>query len=148
MNQAAFWWAGRTGENGTAELYRMTRRYLEEDKGLNNLIWVWNIQDLDYCWEEYNPGKEYWDVFSLDVYNEDRYTTEKYERMLEIAGDGLIAIGECDVLPDIQTLHNQPRWVFCMSWAELTFKMNTKEALSELYHAPMVITKEKLPDMK
>lgn len=148
MNQAAFWWAGRKGEKGTAQLYRMTREYLEKEKGLNNLIWIWNIQDLDYSWEEYNPGKEYWDIFSLDVYEKDRYTTKKYEKMLQIAGDAPIAIGECDVLPDAAALRSQPRWVFCMSWAELTFEMNNAEAIRQLYHAPQVITKEKLPEMK
>ena len=46
MNQAAFWWAGRPGPDGTRKLYQITHDYFVKTKGLSNLIWVWGMQDF------------------------------------------------------------------------------------------------------
>ncbi len=148
MNQSQFWWAGRTGSNGTAALYRLTHDYLVNVKGLTNLIWVWDMQDLDYNWSVYNPGNDYWDIFALDVYNGDGFTTQKYNTALSVAGDKPIAIGECAVLPTASQLASQPRWVFCMSWAELTFSSNTNSAIQNLYWATNVLVRNELPSFK
>jgi beta-mannanase len=59
MNQGVFWWAGRPGTNGTAELYRLTRDYLQNTKGLTNLIWVWDMQDLGFELERLQSGEHY-----------------------------------------------------------------------------------------
>ena len=34
------------GTRGTARLYQITHDYLVGTKGLTNLIWVWDVQDL------------------------------------------------------------------------------------------------------
>mgnify|MGYP001476102770 CR=1 FL=1 len=145
MNQSQFWWGGRPGPNGTAALYRLTRDYLVNVKGLTNLIWVWNMQDLDLNWSAYNPGNNYWDIFSVDIYNPDGFTMTKYNTALSVAGNKLIAIGECATLPTPQQLQQQPRWVFVMSWAELTFSYNTNAQIQALYNASNVITRDELP---
>ncbi len=148
MNQGIFWWAGRTGTNGTAALYRLTHDYLQNVKGLNNLIWVWDVQDLDYNWSTYNPGSSYWDIFAVDIYNSDGFTDYKYNQALSVAGSKPIAIGECAKLPTASKLSSQPRWVFCMSWAELTFSNNTNTEIQNLYWASNVIVQSELPDLK
>lgn len=148
MNQGIFWWAGRKGSSGTAALYRLTRDYLENEKGLDNIIWVWDVQDLSYDWSEYNPGDEYWDIFAVDVYNSDYFTSYKYDQALMVAGNKLIAIGECDKLPTASQLKEQPRWSFVMSWAELTFSYNTNTEIQNLYWAENVIVRNELPDLK
>ena len=148
MNQAVFWWAGRTGQNGTGALYRLTRNYLEKVKGLDNIIWVWDMQDLSYDWSSYNPGNDYWDIFAVDVYNGDYFTSYKYQQALNVGGSKIIAIGECDKLPTSSELYNQPQWGFVMSWAELTFEKNTGEEIQNLYWAENVIVREELPDFK
>jgi len=145
MNQGVFWWAGRSGPNGTAALYRLTHDYLENVKGLSNLVWVWNMQDLDLNWSAYNPGNNYWDVFSVDIYNPDGFTTAKYNAAIGVAGNKPIAIGECAVLPTASQLLAQPRWTFVMSWAELTFQNNSNAQLQALYNASNVITRDELP---
>lgn len=147
MNQGQFWWGGRTGTNGTGALYRLTRNYLECTYGLNNLIWVWDMQDLDYNWANYNPGDNYWDIFAVDFYNGDGFTSKKYETALNVAGDKLIAIGECDTLPTASVLQNQ-RWVFFMSWAELTFSYNNNSTIQNLYWAGNVLVQDELPSFK
>jgi hypothetical protein len=148
MNQGIFWWAGRPGTNGTAALYRLTRDYLVNTKGLTNLVWVWNMQDLDLNWSVYNPGNNYWDIFSVDVYNSDGFTNAKYNTALSVAGSKPIAIGECAKLPTASQLAAQQRWVFCMSWAELTFSNNTNSEIQNLYWASNVIVRNELPKLK
>lgn len=148
MNQSMFWWAGRKGTNGTGALYRLTRDYLEKEKGLDNIIWVWDMQDLSYDWSEYNPGNDYWDIFAVDIYNSDYFTEYKYNQALSVAGDKLIAIGECDKLPTAQQLKEQPRWSFVMSWAELTFSHNTNSEIQNLYWTENTIVRNDLPDLK
>jgi hypothetical protein len=29
---------------------------------VTHLIWVWDVQDLDFNWAPYNPGDRYWDL--------------------------------------------------------------------------------------
>ena len=146
MNQGVFWWAGRKGKNGTGALFRLTRDYLEKEKGLDNIIWVWDVQDLSYDWDEYNPGNDYWDIFGVDIYNQDYFTSYKYQLALKIAGDKLMAIGECDKLPTAKELLEQPNWSFVMSWAELTFEKNKGTDIQNLYWAKNVIVRAELPD--
>ena len=145
MNQGVFWWAGRPGWDGTAALYRLTRDYLVNTKGLTNIIWVWSMQDLDLNWNVYNPGNNYWDIFTLDVYNQDGFTSTKYNTALSVANGKPIGIAECDTLPTSGELASQQKWVFCMSWAELTFEKNSNEQIQQLYWASNIITEDKLP---
>jgi len=156
MNKTWFWWCARPGENGSAALYRLTRDYLEKVKGLDNIIWVWNVQDMSTGWDQYNPGDDYWDIFSLDVYGLTGYSPSNYQAALAIAGDKPIAIGECSYLPTPQQLSQQPRWVFCMSWAELTFHQenkpdvitNSDTAIRNLYNAKNTLTRDELPKFR
>lgn len=145
MNQGAFWWGGRPGPNGTAELYRITYIYFTKTKGLSNLIWVWDLQDFTTLENDlivYNPGDDYWDIVALDFYEEPKgYTNEKYDKLLKAAGNKPIAIGECTKLPTAEELDQQPRWTFFMPWAELVSENNTVEEIKALYDSPRVITK-------
>jgi mannan endo-1,4-beta-mannosidase len=144
MNQGVFWWGGRTGPNGTARLYQITHDYLTRSKGLDNIVWVWSVQDLSWDFDQYNPGSDYFDVASLDVYG-DGFTQAKYDAMLAAAGGKPIAIGECARLPTSAELGAQPRWVYFMGWSELTFSSNSAEELTNLFAAPNVLTLDEMP---
>ncbi|RAW00967.1 glycosyl hydrolase [Pseudochryseolinea flava] len=150
MNQGIFWWAGRPGANGTRRLYQITRDYLQNTKGLANLIWVWNVQDFGTLASDlnnYDPGSNYWDVLSLDMYYTDGqgYTSAKYNALVNKAGNKPIAIGECSVLPSSSTLASQPRWTFFMGWAELVFSNNSTSAIQSAYGASNVVTLDEMP---
>jgi mannan endo-1,4-beta-mannosidase len=150
MNQAAFWWGGRPGENGTAKLFRITHDYLTNQKGLTNLIWIWNLQDFSTLTSDvndYDPGSEYWDILSMDMYFSDGkgYTADKYNIMAAKAGAKPIAIGECGTLPTVPELVAQPKWTFFMGWAELAINENKSSALSLLYKSIKVITLDEMP---
>jgi hypothetical protein len=147
MNQRAFWWAGRKGPEGTARLYRLTRDYLVGVKGLTNLIWIWDMQDMSHDFQDYNPGNNYWDIFAFDIYG-NGYQQSWYDYILPIVGNKPMAIGECEKLPTEQILSAQPRWCFFMSWAELTFSRNSQEQIIDLYRAPRVIHRDGLPKLK
>ena len=145
MNQGAFWWGGRPGPNGTVKLYQITHDYLEKEKGLTNLIWVWDLQDFSTLANDlnnYDPGSDYWDVLALDVYWSDGtgYTTAKYNLIKNKAAGKPIALGECEVLPSSATLISQPDWTFFMCWRELTQQKNTNATIRALYNASNVLT--------
>jgi mannan endo-1,4-beta-mannosidase len=147
MNQGKFWWGGRSSENGTSKLWRITHDYMTKTKGLTNLIWVWDMQDfatLAADLKTYNPGNEYWDVAALDVYDGSGYTMAKYKAMEEIAEGKPIAIGECDRLPRIAELKAQPKWTFFMGWSELVFDKNTTNEINTIHNAENVLTLDEL----
>jgi len=147
MNQARFWWGGRKGPRGTAELYRLTRNYLTNTRHLDNLIWVWDMQDMSRDFEEYNPGAAYWDIFAFDVYA-NGYDKTWYDYILPIAGEKPMIIGECSTLPSPELLTQQPRWCLFMSWAELTFLHNRREEILRLYRDSRVLTRDQLPSFR
>jgi mannan endo-1,4-beta-mannosidase len=149
MNQSVFWWGGRPGPNGTRKLYQMMHEYFEGTKGLNNLIWVWDLQDFESLASDvttYNPGDEYWDVLALDIYDgASGYSTLKYSTILSAANGKPIAIGECQDLPTIAELTTQRKWTFFMSWSELTFEHNTDEEIKTLYNGQNINTLDEMP---
>ena len=144
MNQGLFWWGGRPGPDGTARLYQITHDYLSINKGLSNIIWVWDMQDLSRDFEAYNPGHEYWEVFGFDIYDQG-YDISWYNYILPIVGNKPMAIGECSRLPSPEILEAQPRWVFFMPWAELVKESNTEEQIIEIYKHPAVFTLDEMP---
>jgi mannan endo-1,4-beta-mannosidase len=147
MNQGLFWWGGRPGPKGTAKLYQITHDYFIYHKGLNNIIWVWDMQDMTRDFEAYNPGEEYWDLFGFDIYD-NGYDISWYNYILPIAGDKPMAIGECSKLPSSEVLKTQSRWVFFMPWAELVKESNSVEQIKEIYNLPEVITRDEMPGWK
>ena len=147
MNQGFFWWGGQ-GAN-TAKLYQLSHDYLVKTKGLTNLTWVWNVQDLTSnltsVLNDYDPGSDYWDVLALDVYSgstaAQAYTTAKYNAIVAKAAGKPIAIGECQILPTQAILNSQPLWTYFMGWAELVQQYNTNDAITTVYNAfPRVLS--------
>jgi mannan endo-1,4-beta-mannosidase len=137
-----FWW-GKYGVEYAKRLYQFTYDYLTVEKGLNNLIWVWNSIG-DY------PGDEYVDIISVDVYENikgDKSYADIYKKLVEKVSDKkLVALAECDKIPSIAELEeaNFP-FIYYMTWSKefcLTEKYNTNEFLKEFYHDKHVI-KEK-----
>ncbi|MGI4742725.1 MAG: glycosyl hydrolase [Janthinobacterium lividum] len=148
INQPAFWWGGRSGPTGSLKLYQLTHDYLKNTKGLDNILWVWNIQDFPTLATDvnnYSPGSSYFDVASLDFYNGDGLTTAKYNAMQAVAGTKPIAIGEIGVMPTAAQLAAQPKWTYFMGWSDLVFSQNTQAQLISLYSATNVLTLGQMP---
>ena len=147
MNQGKYWWGGRPGQDGTAELFRIIHNYFTKTKGLSNIIWVWDMQDMSRDFEAYNPGNEYWDIFGFDIYDQG-YDPSWYNYILPIVGDKPMAIGECSKLPGPDLIASQPRWVFFMPWAELVRESNSTEEIIMIYKDSKVITRDEMPGWK
>ncbi|UZJ44706.1 glycosyl hydrolase [Marinimicrobium sp. C6131] len=150
MNQDMFWWGGRPGSNGTAELYRLTHDYFTYSKGLTNLVWVWNLQDFSSLasdLDNYDPGGQYWDVLTLDMYWSDGqgYTQSKYNSILNKANGKPIGIGETEDLPSVALLEQQSQWTFFMGWSELTFSGNSNQKIQDIYWSDRVLTLGEMP---
>ena len=148
MNQGKFWWGGRPGPNGTRRLYQITHDYMTKTKGLTNLIWVWNVQDFQTLATDvdaYNPGDEYWEIASLDIYDDaSGFSDAKYAAMVRVAKGKPIAIGECQKYPTALQLAAQPRWTFFMGWSELVYEKNSNLELQPPHNAENFITLDEM----
>lgn len=162
MNQHVFWWGGRPGLNGSAGLYRMFRNYMQNTKGLSNIVWVWNVQDLpdNYGWvngdpkfdryeglagglAEYNandwnsfsPGRDFYDVLSVDFYDAEGYSQRRYDQATRIAqADGKpMIVGETFTFPSQAVLAVQRNWSLTMPWGVRTWNFNTPAAMATFY---------------
>lgn len=152
MNQGVFWWAGRTGAKGTSRLYQITHDYMTKNKGLNNLIWVWDVQDIDdpnngnaFNPSLYNPGDAYWDVAALDVYSDGFTNLKYYNSLMSIIGSKLFVIGECGKLPTPNQLNSLPKAAFFMEWSETLKDDNTNQAIQDIYYSGRVLTLGDMP---
>ena len=152
MNQGVFWWGGRTGSKGTSRLYQITHDYMTKNKGLSNLIWVWDVQDIDdpnngnaYNPSLYNPGDAYWDVAALDVYSDGFTNLKYYNGLVSIIGSKLFVIGECGKLPTPSQLNSLPKAAFFMEWSETLKDDNTNQAIQDIYYSARVLTLGDMP---
>jgi mannan endo-1,4-beta-mannosidase len=116
-NGTFFWWGGRPGQYGTAQLFREVYNRMVNVHHLNNLVWVWNQNGPAPGGEFYSfyPGPQYADVVSYDNYStlDNRY----YEEILTIANGKPIGFGEVGSPPPPEVLTMQPRMAFYMTWA-------------------------------
>jgi mannan endo-1,4-beta-mannosidase len=144
MNQEKFWWGGRPGPDGSARLWRRTRDYFAGVRGLDHLVWTWDVQDLRFDWEGYHPGDGAFDLLAVDMYQMG-YTDALYREALRLSGGRPIAVGEAAVLPTPEDLARQPRWAFAMGWSDLAFERSPPERLRALAESDRVLTLERMP---
>ncbi len=142
------WWQGRPGPTGSPLLYRITHDYLVNQKGLDNIVWVWNLQDYSTLASDvgaYNPGSSYYQVAALDVYD-GGYTTANYQAMQMAAGGKPMGIAECETMITSAELAQQPLWAYAAIWPDFT-QMDAP-ALPALYSASNVLTLGQMPGWK
>ena len=147
MNGGWFWWGRKGGENGYAALYRMLFDRFVNFHGLNNLLWVFNANEV--CegvdgYDVYYPGDDVVDVLATDVYH-NGFAREDYEQLLAVAGDKPIALGEVGMPPTSDILRAQPRWTWFMLWGDPARRWQEQQAFQALYESPETITLEELP---
>ncbi|WNV86867.1 glycosyl hydrolase [Umezawaea sp. Da 62-37] len=144
MNEGWSWWGGHPGADGSRKLYQIAHDYFTNTQGFDNLVWVWNVKDVDMgSISQYWPGSAYVDVASLDVWNKLEPSASDYQAMLTIAGGKPIALAEVGKTPTPAVMNAQPRWAWWMVWAEwLTDpKYNTNAGVQASYFAPRVLNR-------
>jgi len=73
-NGNSFWWAGRKGIHGSAELYRRLFDRLFNHDGLQNLVWVWQPDPPDFRpggpgpFSDFFPGYLFTDALQLTMH--------------------------------------------------------------------------------
>jgi hypothetical protein len=148
MNDNWVWWAGHGGQNGSAELYRITHDYLVNTKGLDNIIWVWNLKDIGTLPGDvtsYAPGSGYFDIAALDVYDQG-YSSSNYTAMQKAAGGKPMGIAECEALPSPDILASQPLWSYVAMWPDF-FSDNTT-LIPQLFNDSRIVTLDGMPGWK
>lgn len=144
MNEGWAWWGGRPGPDGSAKLYQITHDYLES-KGLNNIIWVWNIKDTDANGgsagaASFYPGDNYVDVASLDPWDHGFPTTDWYQALLGVAHGKPVSLAEVGTVPTPAQLAAQPQWTWFMIWADYITSANTTAGLQATFNSSRVLS--------
>jgi mannan endo-1,4-beta-mannosidase len=147
MNGSWFWWGGRPGDGGFRALYRMLFERLTGFHGLDNLLWVFDGNELgesigDYA--DFYPGHDVVDILATDVYRSG-FTGEDYDRLLALGEGRPIALGEVGALPTIEILREYPRWAWFMAWGDVAHRWHDRAAIKGLYDSPEVLTLGDLP---
>jgi mannan endo-1,4-beta-mannosidase len=138
-NGSFFWWGGRPGPAGTAQLYREMYARMVYVHHLDNLVWVWNQNGPAPMGEfmSFFPGYRWVDVVSYDNYRDlsDRY----YYEILDLADGRPIALGEVGRPPSADVLKAQPKWTFFMIWAGMLDRQ--ADAIKEAYGNPYLLSR-------
>ncbi len=144
MNGKWFWWGAREGENGYQKLYKMLFDRLVNYHQINNMIWVFNGNELREGvapYENFFPGHDCVDILATDVYR-NNYGQKDYDELLKLAQGKPIALGEVAKMPSPENLQQQPEWVWFMTWVELVFISNTYDELKIIYDAENTLNRE------
>jgi mannan endo-1,4-beta-mannosidase len=147
MNGGWFWWGKKTGELGYKKLYRMLFDRLTNFHKLNNLLWVFNANEVRLgvdSYDKYYPGDDMVDILATDVYS-NRFSAKDYYRLLSLAGNKPIALGEVGDLPMPKLLRRQPRWTWFMYWHDPSLLWKNKKEIVSVYNSKETLTLDQLP---
>lgn len=154
-----FWW-GTKGPEPFKALWQLMYETFQQ-KGLNNLIWVWTAEGND---NEWFPGEAYVDIIGKDSYRKTKdELVESYNRICLTYPNRLVALSECGTVPDMEEQWNAgARWLWFMPWydyertidpdADIFREPHHKYAdrtwwLKSIY-PDNVLTREQLPSFK
>lgn len=141
---AWFWW-GNDGVDATKQLWNYLRNKLQNEYGLNNLIWVWTMQtstagspaDAALIRSAY-PGDDVVDIVGTDLYPDDVLSdqTDQFNLVNSVVdGKKMVALCEVGNLIDPNVAaSNHALWSFFMNWydyaSEGAFGFNTWNSTS------------------
>ena len=162
-----FWWSDVDEPENTAALWRMTYRYLVEERGLHNLIWVYSaalkagskgkqVEAIDYR-KRFYPGDEFVDISGIDIYINDwfgwpSYRESSYQKaydiMRRVTPNKILALCECQGIPNPNLIRDEaPRWLYCLPWSvsEEGSTWNGADWVRETYPHEIIVTLDELP---
>ena len=155
-NNPWFWW-GASGADAYKELWKLMYDRLTNVHHCNNLIWVWNGQNLDYY-----PGDEYVDIMGYDSYPEVKGDHSPQKKLWDYTKAStptqkIIAMTENGSIPDPDAAMSEGiRWSFFCTWngefalkdAQLGCESNSYEFFEKVMNHERVLTLDELPDLK
>lgn len=144
MNGGWFWWGKQSVDGRYKKLYRMLYERLVDFHKINNLLWVFNGNEIrgDYIdpYAYYYPGHQYVDILATDVYSGE-YPLKDYDALKKLAQGRPIALGEVGKMPSAEILAQQPDWIWFMTWVDFVFNENTHDELKAIYEAESTISR-------
>ena len=155
-----FWW-GASGRRAFIALWEFMYDYFTYEKGLNNLIWVWSAENIEWF-----PDPATVEITGVDLYRQN-YSSMKREFdravMMSPNRNLMVALSENDRMPDPdECLQNEMMWSWFMTWNDRYGSFqgethrenfwtgehhNPQSFKMKVYHHPAVITLDKLPDL-
>ncbi len=158
-----FWWTDTNQPENTAKLWRIMFDHFAKKRGLNNLIWVYNMahvahmprgrkeEPINYR-RKFYPGSEYVDIASIDIYgvdvrgDEERYR-EHFQMVSQVAPGKMIAMAECDDMPDPEKIQRGliPIWLYAMPWWGCPSGRRTVKWATYTMSHDLVLTLKDLP---
>lgn len=145
MNGVWFWWCRQAGPMGFTLLWRALWEFFTIEKGLDNLLWVWNPNaprdrpgDEAFAYTDYWPGGETVDALAADVYRKD-WRQSHHDDLLALAAGRPIALGEVGEPPSRELLEKQSSWTWFMTWGDLIRRGEGFAILRDLWSAPRVL---------
>lgn len=149
----SFWWGA--DRESYLKLYRLIYDRLTAYHRLNNIIWVWNAQNLDWY-----VGDDYCDIISLDIYD---YSNSQWDnqsyisamlRLNALSGEKPLAISECNVLPAPANIaKDNAYWLYASLWSgdcatdetgELSERYISRAEWIVFYNCSNVVTRDRL----
>lgn len=155
-----FWW-GASGPQPYIALWEFIYDYFTYEKGLNNLIWVWNGESADWF-----PDPATVEIIGVDLYRANYASMkDEFEKAVAMAParDLIVALTENDKIPDPDDcIRDGTMWSWFMTWNDRKNSFqgethrenfwtgefhNPQTHKMKVYHHPLVITLDKLPDL-
>jgi mannan endo-1,4-beta-mannosidase len=143
-NGKDFWWAGRKGTHGSAELYRQLFDRLVNHDGLHNLVWVWEaaVPELGRGsgdrLSDFFPGLLYADALELSL--NEVHPFVRYDRFLtDIAPGKLVGAVLAGDFPSPEILIDHSAWDWFLA-APQPVSAERAEALRSLFNYPNVVS--------
>ena len=155
-NNPWFWW-GSSGAEAYKELWKLMYDRLTNVHHCNNLIWVWNGQNVDYY-----PGDEYVDIVGYDSYPEVHGDHSPQKGLWDYtkntpSTNKIVAMTENGSIPDPDSCMSEGiRWSYYCTWNgefalkdfQLGCEHNSLEYFTKLMDHDRVLTLDELPDLK
>ena len=113
-----FWWSANTGKQFAA-LYQLVYERMVFKNGVNNLIWDFNPQDASKI--SWTPGETYYDVLSVDIYNDANDHQSNSAAFIDFTNKGgtnkIISLSENGPIPDVDKMYSEgATWSWWMPW--------------------------------
>lgn len=148
MNYGFFWWGGRP-DFVKSLWWIMYDRYTNYH-GLNNLLWVWNVNTVydgseQAAFNLYYPGSSYVDVISVDRYSSGPtdYSATEYNTLVSVDNTKVAALGENGNIPDPDyLLGNGINYTFFMIWGNFLDGISDNEINSKFNHSKILTNDE------
>jgi mannan endo-1,4-beta-mannosidase len=144
-NGKNYWWSGRKGIHGSAELYRMLFDRLAHHEGLHNLVWVWQPAAPSFNagdagpFSDYFPGLLYTDALLISLRNAN--ARFRMDGMLAEFGVGKpigVEFSGNPPPPEAVTGHASCSWFVIDSPAGAAADATRDDALRKLYADPHI----------